>query len=102
MNSVNVDAATQLIEFGLGDRAVRAHPITSQPSGRGQLQYPRQRAVVGQQQKPFGVEIEPADADEPRQFFRQPLEYRRPSPWVDARSQKAARLVVEEQPRALA
>ena len=100
--SLNADAATQLVEFGLGDRSMRAHPITSQPSSGRQLQYPRQRAVVGQQQKPLGIEIEPADADEPRPVFGQPLEYRRPSPRVDARGQKAARLVVEEQPRALA
>src|ERR1700727_3832901 len=58
--------------------------------------------MVGEQQKPLGVKIETADADEPRQAARRAFEYCRPSFRVDAGGQKAAVFVIEEQPRALA
>ena len=52
--------------------AERAHAIAPQPAGRRQFQRAGEPAVVGQQQQPFGVEVEPADADQPRQSLGQP------------------------------
>ena len=59
-----VDAVAQRVELRLRDPAVRAHAIAPQPAGRRQFQHAREPAVIGEQQQPFGVEIEPADADQ--------------------------------------
>src|SRR5437763_4302835 len=95
-------AAPQAVELLLCDRAMRAHAITPQPSGRRQLQKPRQRAVIGQKQKALGVEIQPPDADQAWQIARQICKDRRSALWVGMRCHQPARLVIEEEPRALA
>ena len=96
------DAGAQGVELLLRHRAMRAHAIAAQPAGCRQFEYARERAVVGQEQQAFGVEVEPADADEARQVFGQALEDGRPALRVGMRRHQPARLVVEEQPRALA
>ena len=63
-DAVDRDAVAQRVELRLRDLAVRAHAIAPQPAGRRQFQRAREPAVVGQQQQAFGVEIEPADADQ--------------------------------------
>jgi len=82
--------------------AMGANAIASQPAGVGQFERARQSAVIGEQQQAFGVEIEPADRDQPRQSFRQVVEHGRPSLGIGMRGHQAARLVEHEQPRALA
>ena len=84
------------------DRAVGAHAVAPQPPGLRQLEQARERAVIGEQQQAFGVEIQPADADEAGQVRRQILKDGRPALRVGARGHEAARLVIEEEPRALA
>ena len=79
-----------------------ADAIAPQPAGVGQFQRAREPAVIGQQQQPLGVEVEPADRDQPRQSFRQIVEYGRPALGVGMRGHQPARLVIHEQPRALA
>ena len=79
-----------------------ADAIAPQPAGVGQFERARQPAVIGQQQQALGVEIEPADRDQPRQAFRQIVEHRRPPFGVGMGGHQAARLVIHEQPRALA
>ena len=81
---------------------MRAHAIAPQPGGRRQFEHARQPAVIGEQQQAFGVEVEPADADQPRQVLRQRAEDGRPALRVGVRGHQPARLVIEEQPRALA
>ena len=101
-HAVDLDAAAQPVELRLRDAAERAHAVAPQPGGLRQLQHAREPAVIGEQQQPLGVEVEPADADEPRQVLRQRAEDGRPALVVGVRGEEAARLVVEEEPRALA
>jgi len=66
MHTIDSHAAVQAVKLVLRDRAVRTHAITPQPSRRGQFQKSCQRAVIGQKQQAFGIEIEPPDADQAR------------------------------------
>ena len=102
MNAADGDAFAQRIELRLGHHAVGAHPVAAQPPGRGQFQHPGERAVVGEKEQALGVEIEPADADQPRQVVRQAGENGRPALRVAMRRDQAARLMIKKQPRALA
>src|SRR3569623_527444 len=79
-----------------------ADAVASQPSGVGMLQRARQAAVIGEQQQPFGGEIETADREQARQAFRQMIDYRRTAFRIVMRRHQPARLVIEKQPRALA
>ncbi len=92
----------QGVEVALRDPAERAHPIAAQPAGFGQLQHARQPAVIGEKQEPFGADVEPADREQARQVGGQRIENGRASFRVDIGGHEPARLVVEEQPRALA
>ena len=96
------DTGAQPVERGLHDAAERAHAIAPQPTGRRQFEHARQAAVIGEQQQPFRVDVEPADADQPRQILGQRGEDGRPPFRVGIRGHQAARLVIAEQPRALA
>src|SRR5262249_7914859 len=49
-----------------------------------------------------GVHVEPTDAEKPRQIFRQGIEDGRPALRIVARRHQLARLVIEEEPCALA
>ena len=79
-----------------------ADPVAPQPAGFRQFQRTRQPAIIGEQQQALGVEVEPADRDQPRQAFRQIVEYRRPSFGVGMGRHQPARLVIQKQPGALA
>src|SRR5262249_37869410 len=70
------DAAAQLVQRLLPNTAECAYGVSAQPAGRRQFEYAREPAVVREQQEAFGVDVEPADADEPRQVFRQRTEDR--------------------------
>ena len=84
------------------DVAIGPHAVASDPAGGGKLEEARQLAIIGQQQQALGVEIEPADRDQPRQAIGQIIEHRRPSFGIGVGGHQAARLVEHEQPRALA
>jgi hypothetical protein len=62
---------------------------------------PGQRAVIGEQQQPLGVEIQPADGDDARHIVRQRVEHGRASLGIAMRGYAAFRLVVTPQPHAL-
>jgi hypothetical protein len=81
------------------DDAVDAHLVAAQPAGRRQLEPPRQRAVIGEQQQPLGIEIEPSDRDDARQSRRQLVEDRRPVLLVAMRRHQPGRLVIAPEPR---
>ena len=85
----------------VGRRALGPHPVLAHPAGRGQLQPPLQRAVVGQQQQPLGIEVEPPDADHPRHLRRQMREHRVAALLVALDGDEPDRLVVAPQPRRL-
>ena len=102
MHAVDGDAVAQRIEIGLCDFAIGAHTVTTQPAGIGQFDHPRQSAVIGQQQQAFGVDVETADSDHARQALRQGTEHGRTAFGIPSRGHQTARLVIEEQPCALA
>ena len=77
--------------------AVHAHAIAAEPAGRRQLQLPRQRAVIGQQQQPLAGQVEPADADHARQSPGQFVEHGRPALRIAMRRHQAVGLVIAPQ-----
>ena len=102
MDAVDCYSGAQFVELCLGCRSVRADAVTPQPAGRRQFEHPRQAAIIGEENKPLGIEIEPSNADEAGQMLGQPLEYGRPAARVGVRGHQPARLMVEEEPRAFA
>ena len=98
--SPSTNAIGQPLQFLRIDPAMHPHPVAPQPAGRRQFQLARQRAVIGQQQQPFGGEVQPADADHPRQARRQFLEHRRPPFRIFMRGHQPVGLVIAPQPGA--
>ena len=70
------DAATQGGKGQVIGLAVDAHAIAAQPAGGRQLQPALQLAVIGQQQQPLGIQVQPANGHHPRQIARQRVEHR--------------------------
>src|SRR4051794_38801547 len=101
-DAVNGNAALQRIELLLRHAAVGAHAIAAQPARRRKFKHARKRAVIGQKEEPFRVEIEPSHTDEPRQALGQDVEYCGAPPRIAMRGESSAWLVKEEEPRALA
>jgi hypothetical protein len=63
-DAVDLDPVLHLIELRLRTSPwARTRPVSQSVSGSSAR---CQSAVIGQQQQAFGVEIEPADADQPR------------------------------------
>src|SRR5690606_26308860 len=60
-HAVHSDAVFQSFERLWIDLAMHAHTVAPQPTGGGQFEYPRQAAVIGEQEKAFGVDVEPSD-----------------------------------------
>src|SRR5271165_4423663 len=101
MDAVQGQAVAERLEPGLIDMPMRAHPIAAQPSGRRQLQHPREAAVVGQQQETLGVDVEAPDRDQPRKVRRQRVEYGCPAIRIARGGDEPARLMEQKEPRAL-
>ena len=70
LHAVDGDAVGELVEVGLLDVAMRADAVAPQPAGVGVRDDLGEAAVVGEEQKPLGVDVEPADGDGPRQLLR--------------------------------
>ena len=101
VDAVEADPAAQAVEHRLVDRSVRAHAISAQPPGRRQFEHPREAAVIGQKQEALGVDVEPADSDDPGQVRRQGVENRRPPLRIARRGDEAAGFMEQKKPRAL-
>jgi hypothetical protein len=101
VDAIDGDAFGELVERRLVDRPMRAHPIASQPASRRQLQHARQPAVVGEQQEPFGVDVEPADCDHARQVGRQHSKNRVSPLWIARGGDETPRLVEQKEAGAL-
>ena len=99
--AVDDSPPTQRVKGQVAGRAVHAHPIAPQPAGRGQFQPALQLAVIGQQQKPFGIEVKAPHAHHPRQVARQGIKDRLAALFVGFRRHEADRLVIQPQPRLL-
>src|SRR4029077_9535258 len=75
-DSVDGDADAQPVERFLLHAPECPHAVATQPAVSGHFQYPRKPAIIGEQQQSFGIDVEPADADQPRQALRQRAENR--------------------------
>src|SRR5581483_2432820 len=102
MDAVDADAAGEVVERGLCHPAKGAHAIAPQPARLRQFEDARETAVIGEEQQALGADVEAADADQPWQRLRQRSEDRRPPLRIGMRGDQPARLVVKEQPGALA
>ena len=74
VDAVDTDPGAERRQHVLRHLAMRAHAVAAQPGGGGKLQHPRQAAVVGEQDQPFGINVEPPDRDEARQILGQIVE----------------------------
>ena len=100
VDAVDGDAVGETIERRLVDGPMRAHAIAAQPAGRRKLQHAREPAVVGEQQQPFGVDVEPADGDHARQVGRQRRENRLPALRIARGGDEPPGLVEQKEARA--
>ena len=92
-------AAAQRFQIRIGRVAVDADAILAQPAGGGQFQPALQRAIVGQQQQAFGIEVEPPDRHHARQLFRQVVEHGRAALFIAGRGHQPFGFVIQPQPR---
>ncbi len=100
-HALDLDAVLQLVEVGLLHASVRPHLVAPQPAGCRQLHVAGEGAVVGEQQQPFAVEVEPPDGDDARQPLGQVLEHGRPALRIGVRGDEAARFVIAPELRRL-
>src|SRR5258708_25347680 len=100
-HAVDGDARLERGETRRIDGPMDAHAVTPQPAARRQLQGARQLAIVGEQQKPFRSEVEPADRDHPRQLRRQAIAHGGPPLLLAMRRDEAGGPVIAPQPRRL-
>src|SRR3954447_417749 len=101
-HAIDFDAPLQFVELRRRHLAMSAHTISPKPTRLRKFERASQAAIVGEQQQAFSVKIQPPDADQPRQSFRQVIEHRRPAFRVSMGGHQPTRLMVQEQPRALA
>lgn len=97
-HAIDGDAVREGGKARLIDSAVRPHAIAPYPSGRRHLEPAGEAAIIGEEDQPLGIEIEPADRDHARQMLRQTLEKRRSAPRIPVRRHEAGRLVASPQP----
>ncbi|MNI26654.1 hypothetical protein D3C73_803640 [compost metagenome] len=100
-HAVDGNAILQFVERGLIDLTMGAHAVASQPAGGRQFERARQTAVIGQKQQAFGVDVEAADGENPRQAFRQVVEHGRATFRIGIGRHQATGLVVEPKTGAL-
>lgn len=96
-DAVDGDAVPEVGQGLLLDLAMDADAITPQPAGGRQFQHARQPAIIGEQQQAFGVDVQPSDRHQPRQFGRQHVEHRLAAFGVAVGGHQAGRLVEQEQ-----
>lgn len=94
---LELDAAAKLIEDGRTRRSAQAHAILALDLARGMHEPVSELAIIGEQQQPRCVHVEPAD-DDPSTAVRgrQPLEHGRPVLGIAARGHFSHRLVINE------
>ena len=97
--AVDGQAAAQGLERRIVGPAVDAHPVAAQPAGRGQFQPALERAVIGQQEQAFGIEVEPSDADDAGHVGGQIVVDRRAPLLVARGGHPAGGFVIKPEPR---
>jgi hypothetical protein len=91
------------IEYGLIRFALRADAVTPDPAGRGQFEDPREPPIIGEEQQPFAINVEAADANDARAgwpMLAKIIENRRPPPRIARGRNEAAGLMKQKEPRA--
>ena len=96
--AVDGDAPAQRIEGRLGRAPVHAHAVFAQPAGLGQFQPPLQPAIVGQQQKTFGIEVKTPHVKNARHLCGHLVENRAPTLLVLLGRHQPQRLVIKPHP----
>ena len=94
--AVDHDAAREPVEIVRVGHAEDARLVDARDAVARMGEPRRQVAVVGQQQQPFGVVVEPADRVDVLAHAAQQVEDRRPPLRIRARRDVAARLVQQE------
>ena len=104
MHPVHGDAFGQFFELVLRNRAEHAGAVGARHAGGGQFELAFEFAIIGEQQQPFGAEIEPPNRHLPRGARRQRVDQCVVDGWPACRitlgSDQAGRLVEREQPGA--
>ncbi len=101
VHAARAQARSEPVEFRLLDFAIGAHAVTPEPARGRQFEMARKVAVIREEKKALGVEIEPADGNQARQFFRQRFEDCRPPFRVFVARDAALGLVIAPQARRL-
>ena len=76
IDPINRDTVFKLFEFCLVNPAMHAHPIPACPAGGGQFKITGKLAIIGQQQKTFGIQIKAPDRNHARHVAWQMFENR--------------------------
>ncbi len=103
LHAIECNAVAEPVENGLIRCAFCADAVASDPARRGQFEDPCEPPIIGEQQQPFAINVEPADADDARAFWpilAKIIENRRPALRIACGRDKAARLMKQKEPRA--
>jgi hypothetical protein len=101
LDALNLHAFARFFQHMIRRFAKGAHAVTAQPASGGQLQQAFQRAIIGQQQQPFGVEIKPAHRMGGLQLLGQNIAQNFAPFRVARRGDDALVLVIKPKPGAL-
>jgi hypothetical protein len=66
IDALDIYAAAQAIQHALVGLALGADPVAPQPASGRKLEQTGEAAIVGEQQKTLGIDVEPANADDAR------------------------------------
>ena len=97
--ALNLDPLAQGRQAGIIGAAIHPHAIFAQPAGRGQFQLAFERAIIGQQQQPFGIQIKPPHAHHARHVGGQGIVNCGAALLVAGGSDQARGLVIKPQAR---
>jgi len=79
------------------DLSLYTNPVFAAPPCAGKLEMPRQIAIIGQQQQPLGVKIEPANRQHPRHGVRKRVKDGLPPFVIPRGDDQATRFVIAPQ-----
>ena len=103
LHTIQCQTVAQPIENGLIGDTVDADPVTPHPARRRQFKDAREAAIVAEQQKSFGIDVQPADADDARAvgpMLTQKIKNRLPPLRIALGSDETARFMEQKQTRA--
>ena len=99
--AIQRDALAQRVEVAVLWAAFETHAILPQPAGRWQFQLSFHRAVIGQQQQTFGIQVQPPNGHHTGQFGWQIVKYGGSAQLILRRCHPPGRLVIKPHARRL-